>query len=66
MLGLRVGLHFGSKMNTEISIVFEDLSRNSVFFQIEVKLLLGGQGVRVGRKHIFTYFLAKPCSGTCY
>ena len=26
-----VGLHFGSKKNTEISIVFEDLSSNSVF-----------------------------------
>ena len=30
--GLRLGLHFGSKKLGKISIVFEDLSRNSVFF----------------------------------
>ena len=32
-----IGFHFGSKKNTKISIVFEDLSGNSVFFQTEVK-----------------------------
>ena len=32
-----VGFHFGSKKFARISIVFEDLSRNSVFFQTEVK-----------------------------
>ena len=31
------GFHFGSKKNTKISIVSEDLSRNSVFFRTEMK-----------------------------
>ena len=30
---LQVGFHFGSKKLGKISIVFEDLSRNSVFFE---------------------------------
>ena len=33
---LRVELHFGSKKTLKISLVFEDLSRNSVFFRTEV------------------------------
>ena len=34
---VRVGLNFGSKNTFKISIVFEDISRNSDFFQTEVK-----------------------------
>ena len=29
---MQIGLHFGSKKPVKISIVFEDLSRSSVFF----------------------------------
>ena len=32
-----LGLHFGSKKSCKISILFEDLSRHSVFFGTEVK-----------------------------
>ena len=32
-----LGLHFGSKKLSKISIVFEDLSRNSVIYRTEVK-----------------------------
>ena len=32
-----IGLHFGSEDTGNISIVFGDLSRNSVFFRTEVK-----------------------------
>ena len=31
-ISIPLGLHFGSKKTDKISIVFEDLSRNSVFF----------------------------------
>ena len=32
-----LGLHFGLKKTGKLSIVFENLSRNSVFFRTEVK-----------------------------
>ena len=32
-----LGLHFGSKNTSKISIIIENLSRNSVFFRTEVK-----------------------------
>ena len=35
-----LGLHFRSKKNGTILIVFEDLSRSSVFFRTEVKYYL--------------------------
>ena len=34
---LYLGLHFGSRKSCKLSIVFENLSRNSVFFRTEVK-----------------------------
>ena len=34
---VQLGLHFGSKKIGKISIVFEDLSKNSVLFRTEVK-----------------------------
>ena len=37
---IQTGLHFGSKNPGKISIVFEDISRNFVFFRIEVKLYM--------------------------
>mgnify|MGYP003571728168 CR=1 FL=1 len=34
---LELGLHFGMKKNGKMSPVFEDFSKNSVFFGTEVK-----------------------------
>ena len=34
---LLLGFHFGSKKTVKLSIVFEDLSRYSVFFRTKVK-----------------------------
>ena len=54
-----VGLHFGSKNPFKISIVFEDLSRNSVFFRTEVKPYFHTTFLRTYTTHFCSHALER-------